>query len=105
MHIATYIAIYSFLSSWFLIPVLGWMHFIGYIIINGMFHFITDYCTSKMTTYFYEKAEAAKMNNDLEPEEKLKIARKNMKGFWSVIGIDQMIHGITLVQTLKLYVI
>lgn len=105
LHILTYTAIYAMISVWFLQPVLGWMHFVGYIIINALFHFCTDFCTSKLTTYFYQKAEMAKMNNDLSPEQKLKVARKNMKGFWSVIGIDQMIHGITLAQTLKLYII
>jgi len=105
IHVATYCAIFSLVSSWYLIPILGIMHFIGYVIINTLCHFCTDFITSKMTSYFYKKAEAAKADVSLTPDEKLKATQKHMKGFWTTIGFDQVIHASTLFQTFKIYVV
>lgn len=56
---------------------------LGWIGINGVLHWITDFVTSKMTRYLYKE--------------------KEMYGFWSVIGLDQLIHMLTLLWTFKLY--
>lgn len=42
-------------------------------------HWLTDFITSKITTYFYLK--------------------NNMYGFFSTVGFDQVIHGLTLLMT------
>ena len=104
MHVLTYFVVMLALGLIFLQPVLGWMHYIGYVVMNTLLHFLTDFLTSKLTTYFYLKAESAK-SMDLDDDEKLKKARRAMKGFWTTIGFDQLIHGATLFQTLKFYVI
>lgn len=50
-----------------------------WIVINFYLHLITDFITSKISTYYYLK--------------------KNMYGFWNTIGIDQLIHIVTLYYT------
>lgn len=47
-------------------------------------HWLTDFTTSKFTTYFYLK--------------------NNMFGFFSIIGLDQLIHAITLLITYDYFV-
>lgn len=42
-------------------------------------HWVTDFITSKLTTYFYLK--------------------NNMFWFFGIVGLDQLIHGITLLMT------
>jgi len=44
--------------------------------VNVFLHLGTDFITSKLSGYFYQK--------------------KNMRMFWNVIGIDQTIHFLTL---------
>lgn len=105
VHVLTYTTVLGTMLSWILIPRLGYFHFFGFVLLNGILHFITDFLSSKMTTYFYLKAEAAKYNNALEQDEKIKLSRRYMKGFWTAIGADQLIHGIILVQTIKLYIL
>lgn len=57
-----------------IMPLLAAISFIG--------HFITDYFTSKWTTYLYKKG--------------------NIKGFFTVIGLDQFLHQAQLIITLTL---
>ena len=50
-----------------------------YAFINGVLHFITDFTTSRITTYYYKK--------------------NNMSMFFNVIGFDQAIHLTCLAVT------
>lgn len=59
----------------------GWFLFGVWIVMNFWLHLATDFVTSKLSTYFFLK--------------------KNMYGFWNVIGCDQMIHILTLYYTFK----
>lgn len=54
-------------------------------LITGVCHFITDYFTSKMTSKRYKEGKFYGFN-----------------GFWSVIGIDQLLHIVQIILTLKL---
>jgi membrane-bound acyltransferase YfiQ involved in biofilm formation len=51
-----------------------------WIFLNGVLHWITDYFTSKMTKKYYTSG--------------------NMKKFWHTVGLDQLIHAVTLIMTL-----
>ncbi len=53
-----------------------------YVVVNGVLHWITDYITSRCTSYFY--------------------AKKDIHTFFVVIGIDQLIHTTTLLATVPL---
>jgi len=53
-----------------------------YGILNGILHLITDYYTSRISSKLYLK-------ND-------------MYKFWSLIGLDQLIHSLCLILTLPL---
>src|SRR5579859_3942608 len=75
MHILVYTIVLGFFSSFFFAPI----QFVNWLVINSVLHFITDFITSRMTTYFYKK--------------------QNMKYFWSTIGFDQLVHGLCLFYT------
>ena len=53
---------------------------IWYALINGAAHWVTDFCTSRMTSSFYQRGE--------------------MHWFWSIIGLDQLLHVAVLIWTL-----
>lgn len=53
-------------------------------LITFISHWCTDFCTSKLTTYFYSK--------------------NNLFAFFSVIGFDQFIHATTLILTYNYYI-
>jgi hypothetical protein len=52
-------------------------------IINGVLHWGTDFLTSKGTTHFYKQ--------------------ENWFGFFSLIGLDQLIHTVTLLLTFNYF--
>ena len=54
---------------------------IYFIALNMVFHFITDFFTSKISRYYYETGQEG--------------------AFWNTIGIDQFIHAATLIYTLE----
>jgi hypothetical protein len=47
-------------------------------------HFATDWCTSRLTARFWQ--------------------RDQYKAFWNTIGIDQLIHAVTLIALVPFYV-
>jgi hypothetical protein len=53
--------------------------FAVFVAVNGLLHWITDYITSRETTKAYQNG--------------------NMEKFWNIIGLDQLIHGVTLYTT------
>lgn len=52
---------------------------IGFSVFNGILHWFTDYYTSRLTKYLYEK--------------------KDYHNFFVIIGLDQFIHHVTLAIT------
>ena len=51
-------------------------------LVNGLIHFGVDFITSRLSSYAYK-------NN-------------NMELFWAIIGLDQLLHVLTLFTTLTL---
>lgn len=66
------------------IPLGGELYIISIFLVTFVTHWITDFITSKITTYFYLK--------------------NNMFGFFSTIGFDQLIHASTLLLTYNYYI-
>lgn len=85
MWLGKHIGIYSLVMFGLLcllVPVSG--PFFGrqlalYVIYNGCWHFVTDYITSRMTSYYWKKEERHK--------------------FFVTIGFDQLVHAVTLIVT------
>ena len=97
-----------------------------YSLLNGGLHWVTDFITSKCSGYFYLTAMDGKkiegellirkyvnedsgiMTTDVPLEKAIAKATikytRNMKGFWTMIGLDQAIHTITLIITLLLFI-
>lgn len=48
-------------------------------VLNGLLHFSVDYISSRCTYYFY--------------------SQENMKGFWTIIGLDQFLHVMILIYS------
>lgn len=81
LHVLTYATVST----------IGWTYFDSNIATLAMVwlttfitHWLTDFTTSKATTYFYLK--------------------NNMFGFFSVIGFDQLIHATTLLLTYNYFI-
>jgi hypothetical protein len=62
-----------------------WKQLISFGLINGLMHTITDFISSKFTSKFY--------------------AKKYYHAFFNVIGLDQLVHTITLIITYNLITI
>jgi hypothetical protein len=91
-----HIKVYTIVLTIILIPMLLTIcELIIFITINGFLHYATDFSTSRLTGYFFKKAETAKMTID-EP-----LRMKWMGYFWLTIGFDQLIHGYCLFLTFK----
>lgn len=78
-HIVTYMFIFGFLLFFCLF--LSINPLILFLLINGFIHFWIDFTTSKITHSLYNK--------------------QNWFWFFKVLGIDQLLHYITLFITLK----
>lgn len=85
-----WLSIHVFVYS--LVTTIGWVVFtcdintlISIFLVTFITHWPTDFCTSKITTYFYSK--------------------NNLFGFFSVIGFDQFIHATTLILTYNYYIL
>lgn len=74
-HVLTYSTVLIFTSLVLFNPVLG----LFYAIMNGCLHFVVDFFTSRLTAKLW--------------------AEKLEHGFWSIIGLDQFIHGTCLIVT------
>ena len=55
---------------------------VGYVFINAVFHWITDFFTSKATSYLWRQ--------------------KDVHGFFCMIGFDQFVHAFCLIVTYNL---
>jgi hypothetical protein len=55
---------------------------VTYVALNGALHWLTDFITSRCTSYFWGK--------------------KDVHAFFTVVGIDQFIHSTTLLATATL---
>ncbi len=84
--LARHVLVYAlFLGAWsfgafVLTPkttVLAWLSFV---ILNGLLHFVTDWCTSRWSSKLY--------------------AKQDWHNFFVVIGLDQLIHQFTLALTM-----
>lgn len=62
----------------------GLVHAALYAIINGVLHFLTDFVTSRISSYAYKNGD--------------------MKLFWGTIGFDQFIHISCMLITLLIFV-
>jgi hypothetical protein len=80
-HVLTYTAV-LFVASCMLFDKISTIF--AFVMINGVLHFATDWCTSRMTSYLWEK--------------------KEIHNFFVVIGFDQLIHAITLINTLNIII-
>lgn len=58
-------------------PSISWLWFV---MVNGLLHFCTDYCTSRWSSRLY--------------------AKQDWHNFFVVIGLDQLIHQFTLALTM-----
>lgn len=74
-HIFSYSFVILILAFYLFNPYLA----IIYTLINGSLHFITDYCTSKIGLYFWNKGDT--------------------HNFFVMIGFDQILHYICLFGT------
>lgn len=109
IHVATYGVIFTILClllfGIFFRDVITLADTLKYCLLNTMIHFGVDYVTSRITKHFYLKAEMIKEQyketEDIQtPRKKI---REAMKGFWTTIAVDQLIHFETLYQTLKFF--
>ncbi|MEN1784736.1 MAG: DUF3307 domain-containing protein [Bacteroidota bacterium] len=73
LHVATYGTVLLFCA----VLLFSWQVALGYTLLNFIFHFITDFITSKW---------AARYQN-------------NPRLFFPILGLDQLLHGIALYWT------
>jgi hypothetical protein len=84
--LSIHVFVYSLVTTIFwMVFTLNFYTLISIFFVTFLTHWCTDYCTSKLTTYFYGK-------NDLF-------------AFFSVIGFDQFIHSTTLILTYNYYIL
>ncbi len=95
-HIFSYTAFMGFCSSILILPFVEnqsifssvlWKSWAIWTCFNGLCHLFVDAITSRMTSFSYYAAQN-------EPEGYAK--DEYMKGFWTWIGVDQLIHIATL---------
>ena len=102
VHVHTYIVVLTVFMAFILTPI----QLLLYSTLNFWLHFATDFSTSRITSYFYKKAEGERVDamhsNNKEDKIKHENGRKKwMSFFWLTIGSDQTIHGFCLFLTFK----
>lgn len=78
-HVLTYSACLT-VAAGLLFPSPQWL---GFVWLNALLHFATDYCTSRASSRLY--------------------AQERRHDFFVVIGFDQLIHQATLAATMKVF--
>lgn len=77
-------------------PMLG----LGFVAVNGVLHFATDWCTSRVTSrLFIAQFDYIKSAFNNEPRMAMK-RNFNPHNFFVMIGFDQLIHQVTLALTM-----
>lgn len=76
LALSAHVGIYMIVFGAACMPMLGLIPGILFALINGVLHFVVDFCTSRVTTYFYQK--------------------QNMHAFFATVGFDQYLHFICL---------
>lgn len=86
LHVLVYITVFVTFTLIFVDSNISFSEqYLKWFIVNGILHWITDFFSSKLSSYFYKN--------------------KKEKLFWSTIGFDQLIHILTLTWTLKIIVL
>jgi hypothetical protein len=86
VHVVTYATGFAILLALMSdLMVLGPM-LITFVVINALLHFLTDFSTSRTTSFCYKQMK----EQESDSWEHL---------FWIVIGLDQMFHIVTLILT------
>ena len=75
----------------------------AFVIVNGVLHFATDWCTSRVTSPLFI-AQFDYIFSSFNGEPRMAMKRNfNPHNFFVVIGLDQLIHQITLAGTMVLF--
>ena len=85
IHVFTYsigLALFSICAA-YLHADFSWNNFFLFVLMNALFHWVTDFFTSKVTHMYYEN--------------------KNYYGFFCVLGFDQLLHITALLSTAQWY--
>lgn len=93
VHVSVYSVILLFLGSFLIKDSIDLVCFVG---INFVLHWITDFFTSKLTTYLY-------LRNEKNPQEKF-LFNSWRHWFFVCIGIDQCIHYSCLFFTYQYFI-
>ena len=81
-HIFVYTSILTCISVMIFAPYISPALIAQWALCNGCFHFVTDYFTSKLTSKLY--------------------AENKVHEFFAIVGLDQLIHTLTLILTFTL---
>lgn len=80
-HVASYTGtMFCLMFAWCLFSPSAWLPTAEFCVLNGVLHWITDFFTSRATSYLWKKGD--------------------IHGFFGMIGLDQFIHVATLIITL-----
>lgn len=101
-HVLVYTLVLS-IGVDLLFPGIGWPTWARFVLANGVLHFITDFVTSRISSrLFMQQFESV----SAPPPRYVQIVMKrdfNPHWFFVVVGLDQLIHQVTLGLTLKVF--
>lgn len=112
-HVTIYTALVGAASFVIFAP---WMHMAGlnwlaFVSLNFVLHFATDWCSSRMTSQLFmeqfdifDLAIGVGRNGGKKTDMRM-VAKKdfNPHNFFVMIGLDQLIHQVTLASTMVLF--